>query len=87
MKNNEREVTLKMIKQQVEIWGDYYYEEGEYRDDTIFLETENGDTAIYDPYVSECMRFDVAPVKYYGKQAYEDWLGKMAEHIRKNGVK
>ena len=65
MKNNEREVTLKMIKQQVEIWGDYYYEEGEYRDDTIFLETENGDTAIYDPYV----------------------LGKMAEHIRKNGVK
>lgn len=84
MKKNEREVTLEMIKQQVKIWDDYFNEEGEYRNDTIFLKT--GDTAIYDPYVSECMRFDVDPVKYYGKQAYEDWVRKMTEHITKNGV-
>ena len=85
MKNNEREVTLKMIKQQVEIWGDYYYEEGEYRDDTIFLDT--GDTAVFDPFVSECMRFNVDPEIYYGKQAFYDWLSKITEYILYHGVR
>lgn len=83
MKQNE--ITLEMIKQQVQIWEDYYNENGVYRDDTICLITD--DTAIYNPYVSECMRFNVDPVKYYGKQAYENWSRKMTEHIRKNGVK
>ena len=44
---------LKRIKKQIRIWEAYYNETGHYREETIFLDT--GDTAVYDPYVSECM--------------------------------
>ena len=48
---------LKRIKKQIRIWEAYYNETGHYREETIFLDT--GDTAVYDPYVSECMRFKI----------------------------
>ena len=56
---NDNEVLLERIKGQIRIWEAYYNETGHYREDTIFLDT--GDTAVYDPYVSECMRFKVDP--------------------------
>lgn len=84
MENNKKDITLEMIKHQVQIWNDYFNEEGEYRDDTVFLVTD--DTAIYDSYVSECMRFNVDPASYYGRQAYDDWICRMKAYIKKNGV-
>ena len=62
---------LKRIKKQIRIWEAYYNETGHYREETIFLDT--GDTAVYDPYVSECMRFKVDPKAYYGEEAYQAW--------------
>lgn len=82
---NIDEGLLSMIKQQIQIWEDFYNEEGEYRDDTIFLDT--GDTAVFNPFVSECMRFNVDPEIYYGKQAFYDWLSKITEYILYHGVR
>ena len=82
---NIDEALLSMIKQQIQIWEDFYNEEGEYRDDTIFLDT--GDTAVFDPFVSECMRSNVDPEIYYGKQAFYDWLSKITEYILYHGVR
>ena len=67
---NIDEALLSMIKQQIQIWEDFYNEEGEYRDDTIFLDT--GDTAVFDPFVSECIIVNVDPEIYYGKQAFHE---------------
>lgn len=82
---NIDETLLSMIKQQIQIWEDFYNEEGEYRDDTIFLDTV--DTAVFNPFVSECMRFNVDPEIYYGKQAFYDWLSKITEYISYHGVR
>ena len=76
---NDNEVLLERIKGQIEIWEAYYNETGHYRDDTIFLDT--GDTAVYDPYVSECMRFKVDSKSYYGEEAYQAWLEDMRAYL------
>ncbi|EFP63281.1 hypothetical protein MKC74_22290 [[Clostridium] innocuum] len=76
---NDNEVLLERIKGQIRIWEAYYNETGHYREDTIFLDT--GDTAVYDPYVSECMRFKVAPKSYYGEEAYQAWLEDMRAYL------
>lgn len=76
---NVNDILQERIKQQIRIWDDYFNEHGCYREDTIFLNT--GDTAIYDPYVSECMRFKVDPTSYYGEEAYQDWLKKMRSYL------
>lgn len=81
---NKREITLEVIKQQIQIWEDYYNMEGVYRDDTICL--INDETAIFNPFVSPCMRFAVDSVAEYGQQAYEGWLRDIKVFIAKNGV-
>ena len=70
---------LKRSKKQIRIWDAYYNETGHYREETIFLDT--GDTAVYDPYVSECMRFKVDPKAYYGEEAYQAWLEDMRSYL------
>lgn len=82
---NIDDTLLSMIKQQIQIWEDFYNAEGEYRDDTICLDID--DTAIFNPFVSECMRFDVDPETYYGKQVFYDWLSKITEYISYHGVR
>ena len=72
-------ITLEMIKRQVQIWEDYYNENAVYRDDTICLITD--DIAIFNPYVSECMRFNVDPKAYYGEEAYQTWLEDMRSYL------
>ena len=78
---NDNEILLERIKEQIRIWNDYFNEHDCYRDDTIFLDT--GDTAVYDPYVSECMRFEVEPKTYYGKKAYQEWEQRIVEFIER----
>lgn len=77
-------VIMEMIQQQIQIWEDYYNMEGVYRDDTICL--INDEAAIFNPFVSPCMRFAVDPVAEYGQQAYEGWLHDIKVFIAKNGV-
>ena len=64
---------LKRIKKQIRIWEAYLQLRpviiGRKRSFWI-----TGDTAVYDPYVSECMRFKVDPKAYYGEEAYQAWL-------------
>ena len=81
---NDNEVLLERITEQIRIWEAYYNETGHYREDTIFLDT--GDTAVYDPYVSECMRFKVDPRTYYGEEAYQVWLESMRSYLGGDGL-
>lgn len=80
-KMNNNDSLLERIKEQIRIWDAYFNEHGCYRDDTIFLDT--GDTAVYDPYVSECMRFEVEPKAYYGEKAYQEWERRIVEFIER----
>ena len=36
---------------------------------------------VYDPYVSECMRFKVDSKSYYGEEAYQAWLEDMRSYL------
>lgn len=66
------------IKQKIEEWENFYNENGELPANCITLETE--DTTIINPFMSECGRFEVNPIEYYGLEPWNEYMKKWKIH-------
>ena len=75
---------LNIIKEIGNIQGQLYCETGD-SDNMIGFESESGQWII-NPFKSECSRFDVNPIEYYGEENLNDFWNQIIFNKFRHGL-